>query len=200
MAMDQALISEQPIDRIFVALDLETTGLDANRDAIIEIGAVKFQDDEGIDTFQTFVNPGRNIPEFIQRLTGISPNQVKRAPTFNSVMDGLESFLEGHPIVGHNISFDLRSLDSHGLTLANPSHDTWDLASVFLPTTPEYSLRYLAKLLGAQHTNPHRALDDAQATREVFISLLHRAAELDPGVLSHITTLSSRSRWAMSSL
>jgi len=200
MAMDQALISEQTIDRIFVALDLETTGLDANRDSIIEIGAVKFQDDEVIDTFQTFVNPGRNIPEFIQRLTGISPNQVKRAPTFDSVMDDLESFLEGHPIVGHNISFDLRFLDSHGLTLANPSHDTWDLASVFLPTTTEYSLRYLAKLLGAQHTNPHRALDDAQATREVFISLLHRAAELDPGVLSHITNLSNRSRWAMSSL
>ena len=94
MAMDQALISEQTIDRIFVALDLETTGLDANRDSIIEIGAVKFQDDEVIDTFQTFVNPGRNIPEFIQRLTGISPNQVKRAPTFNSVMDDLESFLD----------------------------------------------------------------------------------------------------------
>jgi DNA polymerase-3 subunit epsilon/ATP-dependent DNA helicase DinG len=86
------------------------------------------------------------------------------------------------------------------LTLANPSHDTWDLASVFLPTTTEYSLRYLAKLLGAQHTNPHRALDDAQATREVFVSLLHRAAELDPGLLSHITNLSNRSRWAMASL
>jgi ATP-dependent DNA helicase DinG len=200
MAMDQALISEQTIDRIFVALDLETTGLDANRDSIIEIGAVKFQDDEVIDTFQTFVNPGRNIPEFIQRLTGISPNQVKRAPTFNLVMDDLESFLEGHPIVGHNITFDLRFLDSHGLTLANPSHDTWDLASVFLPTTTEYSLRYLAKLLGAKHTNPHRALDDAQATREVFVSLLHRAAELDPGLLSHITNLSNRSRWAMASL
>lgn len=200
MFMDQALISEQVVDRIFVALDLETTGLDSNRDSIIEIGAVKFQDDQVIDTFQTFVNPGRNIPEFIQRLTGISPDRVKRAPNFNAVMDDLESFLEGHPIVGHNIAFDLRFLDSHGLTLANPSHDTWDLASVFLPTTNEYSLRYLAKLLGAEHTNPHRALDDAQATREVFVSLLRQASELDPGLLAHITNLSNRSRWAMASL
>ncbi|HEU0020554.1 MAG TPA: helicase C-terminal domain-containing protein [Dehalococcoidia bacterium] len=198
--MDQASIFDHTVDRIFVALDLETTGLDPSRDAIIEIGAVKFQDDQVIDTFQTFVNPGRNIPEFIQRLTGISPNQVKRAPTFNAVMDDLESFLEGHPIVGHNISFDLRFLDSHGLTLANPSHDTWDLASVFLPTTTEYSLRYLANLLGAEHTNPHRALDDAQATREVFVSLLRRASELDPGLLAHITNLSNRSRWALASL
>jgi DNA polymerase-3 subunit epsilon/ATP-dependent DNA helicase DinG len=198
--MDQALISEQTVDRIYVALDLETTGLDPARDAIIEIGAVKFQDDQVIDTFQTFVNPGRNIPEFIQRLTGISPNQVKRAPPFSAVMNDLESFVEGHSIVGHNISFDLGFLASHGLTLANPSHDTWDLASVFLPTTSEYSLRYLASLLGAEHTNPHRALDDAQATREVFVRLLHRASELDPGLLAHITHLSRRSRWGMASL
>jgi DNA polymerase-3 subunit epsilon/ATP-dependent DNA helicase DinG len=198
--MDQALIFEQTVDRIFIALDLETTGLDPARDAIIEIGAVKFQDDQVIDTFQTFINPGRAIPEFIQRLTGISPNQVKRAPPFSAVMDDLESFLEGHAIVGHNISFDLGFLAAHGLTLANPSHDTWDLASVFLPTTNEYSLKYLANLLGAEHTNPHRALDDAQATREVFVSLLRRASELDPGLLAHITQMSNRSRWAMASL
>lgn len=74
-------VSESPaLDQIYVALDLETTGLDPARDTIIEVGAVKFQNDQVIDTFQTFVNPGRNIPEFIQRLTGISPQQVKRAP------------------------------------------------------------------------------------------------------------------------
>ncbi len=200
MVLDQALQDSTSFDRTFVALDLETTGLDPERDSIIEVGAVKFQDDQIIDTFQTFVNPDRSIPEFIQRLTGITPQQVKRAPTFDSIMNELEAFLAGHPIVGHNISFDLRFLDSHGLRLGNPSHDTWDLASVFLPTTAEYSLRYLSKLLGVAHDNPHRALDDAQATREVFVSLLRKAGELDPGLLAHILNLSNRSRWGMASL
>ncbi|HZA22425.1 MAG TPA: 3'-5' exonuclease, partial [Dehalococcoidia bacterium] len=152
------------LEQTYVALDLETTGLDHARDAIIEIGAVKFQGDEVIDTFQTFVNPGRSIPEFVQRLTGIAPHQVQRAPFFSSVSDDLESFLETHPVVGHNISFDLRFLESHGLRLSNPSYDTWDLASVLLPRTTEYSLAYLSRSLGVNHHSPHRAIGDAQAT------------------------------------
>ena len=187
-------------ENTYVALDLETTGLDSNRDAIIEIGAVKFQGREVIDTFQTFVNPDRTIPEFIQRLTGISPNQVKNAPRFSSVEGDLEAFLEAHPIVGHNIQFDLRFLDSHGLSLSNPNYDTWDLASVLLPQTPEYSLAYLTKLLSVDHNNPHRALDDAQATRDVFLNLLDQAAELDPGLLAHIINLAKRSRWSIAPL
>ncbi len=74
-----------PIQQVHVALDLETTGLDSNKDSIIEIGAVKFQGDEPIDTFQTFINPSRSIPDFVQRLTGISPDQVARAPLFSCV-------------------------------------------------------------------------------------------------------------------
>ena len=127
-------------DQIFVALDLETTGLDSAKDTIIEVGAVKFQGNAVVDTFQTFVNPGRTIPEFIQRLTGISPRQVSRAPFFSSVAGDLSTFLANHPIVGHNIAFDLRFLESHGLPLTNLSHDTWDLASMILPRTMEYSL------------------------------------------------------------
>ncbi|MCL0047672.1 exonuclease domain-containing protein, partial [Dehalococcoidia bacterium] len=76
--------TENPLSQTFVALDLETTGLDSAKDTIIEIGAVKFVGEEIIDSFQTFINPGRTIPEFVQRLTGISPNQVRRAPFFSS--------------------------------------------------------------------------------------------------------------------
>ena len=117
-------------DQIFVALDLETTGLDSAKDTIIEVGAVKFQGNDEVDVFQTFVNPGRNIPEFIQRLTGISPRQVDRAPFFSSVAGDLQAFLGNHPIVGHNIAFNLRFLESHGLPMSNPSHDTWDTVTI----------------------------------------------------------------------
>ena len=200
MAVNEATTIGAISHQTFVALDLETTGLESASDSIIEIGAVKFRGDEVIDTFQTFVNPDRPIPEFVQRLTGIAPRQVQRAPRFNAVVNRLSEFIGANPIVGQNISFDLRFLSSHGLTLPNPAYDTWDLASVFLPTTPEYSLGYLANLLEVEHANPHRALEDAQATREVFIGLLRRAAESDPGLLDFINTLAGSSRWGLESL
>ena len=87
-----------PFDQVCVALDLETTGLDSDRDTILEVGAVKFRGDEVLDTFQTFVNPGRKIPDHIQRLTNISPRQVQRAPLFSSVADRVAEFIAGHPV------------------------------------------------------------------------------------------------------
>lgn len=192
--------STTALDEVHVSLDLETTGLDAQRDAIIEVGAVKFRGEEVIDTFQTFVNPGRPIPEFIQRLTGIAPRQVQRAPFFTAVFDDLKAFLGSYPIVGHNISFDLGFLKSHGLTLSNQAYDTWDLASAFLPRTMDYSLARLVSSLGGEHSGPHRALADARAAQRVFLALLRKAAGLDPGLLGHIANLAARSRWAVAPL
>ncbi len=200
MPLAESLLASAPFQQTCVALDLETTGLDHTRDAIIEVGAVKFQGDRLIDTFQTFINPGRAIPEFVQRLTGISPSQVRRAPFFTTVSADLAAFVGGHPIVGHNIAFDLRFLDSHGLGLANPSYDTWDLASVFLPRGQEYSLGALSTLLGVTHTDAHRALGDARATHGVFVALLAKAAEADPGLLAYLGGLAARSRWSIAPL
>ena len=200
MALQGGITTTRTAEQVFVALDLETTGLDADRDTIIEVGAVKFRDAGVIDTFQTFVNPGRAIPEFIQRLTGIAPHQVRRAPTFSSVSHDLRDFLQNHPVVGHNIAFDLRFLESHGLELPNPRFDTWDLASILLPTTTEYSLVSLARMFQATHSNPHRALEDAQATREVFLALLHRARDLDPGLFANLVHLANRSQWGLGTL
>ena len=188
------------LDQVCVALDLETTGLDENRDTIIEVGAVKFQGDQVLDTFQTFVNPGRTIPDFVQRLTGISPNQVARAPFFSTVSDQLEQFLEQCPVVGHNVNFDLKFLAAHGMVLNNVPYDTWDLASMFLPNHMQYSLRNLTSHLKVSHVNAHRALDDARATHGIFVALLRRAAELDPGLLTYMTGMAVRSRWAIAPL
>jgi DNA polymerase-3 subunit epsilon/ATP-dependent DNA helicase DinG len=183
-----------------VAIDLETTGLDAARETIIEVGAVKFQGDRVIDTFQTLVNPGRPIPEFIQRLTGITPSLVERAPFFNTVAGRLAEFIGSHPVVGHNIQFDLGFLASQGLRLNNIAYDTWDLASVLLPRSAQYSLGYLARQFEVVHTGPHRALADAQATHGVFLRLLERAQALEGGLLAYIVGLAARSRWAIAPL
>ena len=186
-----------PFEQVCVALDLETTGLDSARDTIIEVGAVKFQGDEVLDTLQTFVNPGRAIPEHIQRLTHISPSQVRRAPFFNSVADRVADFVADHPVIGHNVSFDLNFLASHGVSLDNPAYDTWDLASMLLPRSMQYSLRFLSDFFGIDHSDPHRALSDAKATQGIFLALLRRAAVLDPGLTGYITGLAQRSNWAL---
>ena len=189
-----------PFEQVNVALDLETTGLDSNRHQILEIGAVRFRGDEVIETYQTLVNPGVQIPEFIQRLTHISPQQVKRAPFFSSVASEIEDFLGADPIIGHNIQFDIGFLASNGVPLSNPSYDTWDLASVFLPASRQYSLKYLTSYFEVEHNDAHRALADAMATKHVYIKLLRLAAEQDAGLLGYLSNLAARSRWSISGL
>lgn len=188
------------LDRVYVALDLETTGLEVNRDHIIEVGAVKFRGAEVIDAFETYVNPYAPIPQFVQRLTGIRQRDVDAAPPFAVVAGQLAQFVGSLPLVGHNVSFDLEFLAKHGLPLSNPSYDTWDLAAVLLPRAAEYSLPLLAKGLGITHDRPHRALDDAQITRQVFLALLEYAEDLDPAVSNQISAISGRARWGLRDL
>ena len=189
-----------PFEQVNVALDLETTGLDSNRHQILEVGAVRFRGDEVIETYQTLVNPGVAIPEFIQRLTHISPQQVKRAPFFSSVASEIEDFLGADPIIGHNIQFDIGFLANNGVQLNNPSYDTWDLATVFMPQSRQYSLKYLTSHFQVEHNDAHRALADAMATKNVYVKLLRLAAEQDSGLLAYLSNLASRSHWSISGI
>jgi len=189
-----------PFEQVNVALDLETTGLDSNRHQILEVGAVRFRGDEVIETYQTLVNPGVAIPEFIQRLTHISPQQVKRAPFFSSVASEIEDFLGADPIIGHNIQFDIGFLANNGVQLNNPSYDTWDLATVFMPRSRQYSLKYLTSHFQVEHNDAHRALADAMATKNVYVKLLRLAAEQDSGLLAYLSNLASRSHWSISGI
>ncbi|MDY7077470.1 MAG: helicase C-terminal domain-containing protein [Chloroflexota bacterium] len=180
----------------YVALDLETTGLDADRDAIIEVGAVKFHDDEVLDTFSTFVNPGRPIPLQITELTGICDGDVVGAPGLHDVLSRLARFVGQQPIVGHSVNFDLSFLRRHSQSFENELLDTFELASVLLPHAERYSLGALAKMLGIELEQAHRALDDAQATHRLFRILLRRAAGLSPRLLEEIVRHGERGRWA----
>ena len=90
-----------------VAIDIETTGLDKDRDAIIEIGAVRFNGKRVEDEFSTLVNPGKHIPEFITGLTGIDDSMVRGAPRLNGIVHELAAFVGDAPVIGHNIRFDL---------------------------------------------------------------------------------------------
>nr|HID12562.1 DEAD/DEAH box helicase [Anaerolineae bacterium] len=181
--------------RTYVALDLETTGLDADRDAIIEVGAVKFRDDEVLDTFSTFVNPGRPVPREITELTGIRDHDVAGAPGLHEVLSRLARFVGQWPIVGHSVEFDLNFLRRHSRLFQNELLDTFELASVLIPHAERYSLKGLAKMLGIEMERAHRALDDARATHRLFRILLRRAAGLPPRVLKEIVGHGERVGW-----
>ncbi|MDE2860617.1 MAG: exonuclease domain-containing protein [Chloroflexota bacterium] len=183
-----------------VALDLETTGLMPDSDEIIEVGAVRFQDDRVLDVFHTRVNPYRPLPQFIQELTGLKQSDVDSAPPFSAIAPALEEFIGSSPIVGQNVDFDLAFLAKKGLTVSAPVYDTREMASIFMPRLREYSLAHLVATLGLEHANPHRALDDAEVTARVFHALNTRAMQLDAGLLSELARLYGRARGRLAPL
>ncbi len=189
-----------PLEDVWVALDIECTGLSPDNDEVIEVGAVRFQGQRVLDTFQSLVNPYRRLSEFIKRYTGITQEEVDSAPSFSAVAGRLAAFIGRAPVVGHNVGFDLGFLGKKGLRLVNPRCDTWDLAFVLLPCQPDYSLARLALSQGIKHPRPHRALEDAQVTRELFLKLASMALELDTYTLAEMQRLAARSSWVLAYL
>ena len=186
-----------PSEDVWVAFDLETTGLDADKDAIIEIGAVKFQGGRTIDTFQSLVNPRRRISPFIASLTGIRQRDLDRADTIERVAASFIAFVGTSPLIAHNADFDLGFLRSSGIDFTNPVIDTYDLAYVVRPDSPSYSLENMAQHLELPHDSPHRALDDAIAAKMLFLNLLGDAAKLDSMTLTAMQRLAQASNWSL---
>ncbi len=179
-----------------VSLDLETTGLDPARDAIIEIGAIRFQGSRVEAEWSTLVNPGRPLPPFITQLTGIDDSMLANAPRFVDVAGELREFVGDEPVLGHQVSFDLSFLRRRGLFEDNPALDTYDLAAVVLPNASRYSLGALASALTVPLQTAHRALDDARTTMQVYQRLLDRILALPPGLVQQIATLAPQLEWS----
>jgi len=178
------------VERVFVALDLETTGLDARTDAIIEVGMVRFAFDPRADSFGcrildrlvTFVNPLRPIPLRIQQLTGIRDIDVAGAPPIERIIPELLAFVRSdvEAVVAHNAGFDFGFLQVVGVDFHRPTQDTFELASILLPGMASYSLGELTRALTIPLPDAHRALDDAEADARLFTYLMLQAERL-PG-------------------
>tara|TARA_Y100001936_G_scaffold253549_1_gene318867 strand:- start:877 stop:3684 length:2808 start_codon:yes stop_codon:yes gene_type:complete len=185
----------------FVALDLETTGLNSSIDAITEIGATKFnRQGETIGSFQTFINPNRSIPEAIEQLTGITNKDVESAPQINEVIHPLINFIGDATIIGQNIKFDLSFLSNAGIDLSNANYDTWELSSILFPRASHLDLSSLAELVGVEHNSAHRALADAEVTRDVFLKLMQRLKSTPKEVLSQFYFMAKSANWNLSTL
>lgn len=155
----------------YVCVDLETTGLNPKYEKIIEIGAVKVVEGQVVDTFSTFVNPGRKLEERITELTGITQQHVEDAPDIEQVLPGFLEFCGDFALLGHRILFDYSFLKkaavNQKLTFEKKGIDTLRIARRFLPELPHRTLPYLCEHYGIVH-QAHRALHDAEATCRLY--------------------------------
>ena len=182
----------------YAALDLETTGLDAARDRVIEVGAVAFTPERVTTTLERLVDPGRAVPETVLRLTGIKPEELRGAASAESALRELADFLRGRQPVGHGARLDVDFLAAAGLW--DPSIeilDTLDLARILLPSAASHSLPLLATEMGFTQPRPHRALDDADATRQLLLRLREEAAALDERLKESMLALVAPYEWSI---
>lgn len=161
----------------FVVFDIETTGFSSKNDKIIEIGAVRVRDGEVISEFSTFVNPKRNIPTKITELTGITEDMVKDAPAIEKVILDFNEYIKDATLVAHNAYFDVgfirKNLGDLGLSISNPILDTVPLSRFLYKDLKRHKLDVVAKHLGINMGNHHRAIDDAKTT----VKILHKSME-----------------------
>ena len=161
----------------FTALDLETTGTKPPDDRIIEIGAVRVRNFEILDSYRRFVNPGRTLPPFISRLTGITDRELAGEPFGEEVLPGLLEFLGDSVIVAHHAPFDHKFLSSEvRITLKKPLRNavlcTCKLARRILHFLPSKGLDAVTNFLGIPVNGRHRALGDAEATAKILVIFL----------------------------
>ncbi len=181
----------------YIAFDLETTGLNADRDEIIEIGAARFRQGKVVERYQTLVNPGKSIPSEVTHLTGIDDDEVATAPRMVSLLPRLRAFFGESTLVCHNVSFDVGFMNKHGLLADNPAQDTYELATILLPDAPRYNLGSLAAQMGVVLEDAHRAYADAEATGQLYWQLWRKLCSLPSGLLAEIIQLSGELQWSM---
>ena len=184
-------------DPVYVVFDIETTGFSPVKNKIIEIGAVKVAGGEIVDRFSTFVNPGVPIPFRIEQLTSISDEMVMDAPPIETVLPEFLRFCDGAVFVAHNAGFDmsfiLENAKRQSLPLTPTYVDTVGIARVLLPNQAKHTLDAVAKTMGVSLENHHRAVDDAEATAEIFVKFLQLLEQKNCATLSDVNRLGDSS-------
>ncbi|MCL2446140.1 MAG: PolC-type DNA polymerase III [Oscillospiraceae bacterium] len=189
-----------PCNHEFVVFDVETTGLNAQRDRVIEIGAVKFAGGEVLGKFQTFIDPKRSLPPRITELTGITQDMLVGAPDeWDAALAFAEFCGEGAVLAAHNASFDMgfmRALyQRHGGSFNYPCVDTLTLAQMLLELK-NYRLNTVAEHFRLGAFNHHRADDDARVTARILQELLSIAQEKYPNCADDLAWLNGNVRVA----
>ncbi|HEX5991359.1 MAG TPA: exonuclease domain-containing protein [Thermomicrobiales bacterium] len=181
---DEAPQSGSAVLDEFVVLDIETTGLQPSRQRIIEIAIARFTAGAMSNRWESLCSPGRRVPAYITKLTGIDNDLLEDAPVFEAIADTAVALLTDAVIVGHNIEFDLGFLNAElqrvgRSAVVNDRLDTLALATRLVPGLRKPTLNALAERLGVpgQPKTRHRAGPDAALTGMVAVTLLEYARD-----------------------
>lgn len=185
---------------VVTVIDLETTGLDHKLDRILEIGAVRLEDDRPAAEFHRLIDPGVPLRSSNIAIHGITADMVRGCPPLEEVLPSFLEFLGDAPIVAHNVTFDhnflsVASLQILGRQLSFTLIDTMDLAREVFPREKALSLERLLQLMDRPAENLHRALNDARALAGVFPELKRRFEQKlswHRGRFSMVDSLASR--------
>lgn len=179
-------------EETFVVFDLETMGLNSHEHEIIEIGAVKLRGNSIIDRYSQLINPKKPIPKKIQELTNITQGMVDNEPTIEEVLPKFMEFVGDATMVAHNAAFDMGFIRRDVKKILGYDYkpsviDTLQMARDLYPDLKSFGLKNLNKVLGLSLDNHHRAVDDSQATANMFIIFLDRYLEKGIENLKDIT-------------
>ena len=165
------------LPKSYIVLDIETTGLNADIDEIIEIGAIKVIDENIFDSFQALIRIDNEIPLHIQELTGITNELLlKEGLVLHKVINNFMAYILDLTIVSHNVTFDINFLHMAyrkcGYPIpTNPCIDTLRLSKKLLYGLPDHKLGTLAKHFNIENVESHRAINDCETTRLLFEQL-----------------------------
>ncbi len=181
---------DMELDGEFVAFDLETTGLDARTDAIIEIGAVRVRGGEVVDKFASFAQPGRPLSAKTVSLTGITDEMLRDAPAPEEAVDAFLDWAGDAPLCAHNAAFDtgfIREYCARSGRSFDPLYfDTLILAQYLCPKLPNHKLDTVANALGLPPFQHHRAYDDAETCGLILAALVPLLRERGVGRAAQI--------------
>ena len=156
----------------YIVIDTETTGLSAQRDHIIEISALKIKNGQIIENYTSLVNPGIMIPKSSIKIHGITDDMVIDAPTIDQVLPEFLKFIGNQPLIGHNLSFDLRFINSYlDKNINHNLADTMLIARKKLEFLPNHKLITLIEYFELGESQEHRSLSDCIYTYKVYEKL-----------------------------
>lgn len=171
-------------------IDVETTGFDPRFDVMLEIAAIRVRNGEEVAHYETLINPGIPVADFITELTGITNEELEKSPDLASVMPEFKNFVQDDMLVGHNVGFDVNFLyDAFvkcGLgPMKNNYVDSLRLGRRILPELEHHRLNDLAVAYSIKQPVAHRALADCKTTVAVMAALEKDAQEKQIDLLAH---------------
>ncbi len=161
----------------FCVIDLETTGGNPDTEKIIEIGMVKIENRKITEERSFLVNPIKEIPDFVQKLTGIKKADVEHSPKIEEVIDEILEFIGDSILVAHNTSFDIPFLNGVLKKLQRPTLDnkvicTNIMTKYMIPDIMSSNLNYMSQIFNINHSHAHRAIEDARATGMLLLKYM----------------------------